>query len=46
MEIAPPTSPIGARLPMVDSVEKVTGAAKYTDDLRLPAMLVGKVLSR
>ncbi len=29
---------------MVDSVEKVTGAAKYTDDLRLPGMLVGKIL--
>ena len=38
------TSPIGARVPMIDSVEKVTGAGKYTDDLVLPGMLVGNVL--
>ncbi len=29
---------------MVDSAGKVTGAAKYTDDLLLPGMLVGKIL--
>jgi 4-hydroxybenzoyl-CoA reductase subunit alpha len=29
---------------MVDSVDKVTGAGKYVDDLSLPGMLVGKVL--
>src|SRR5256712_5663244 len=29
---------------MIDSVEKVTGAGKYTDDLVLPGMLVGNVL--
>ncbi len=39
-----PTSPIGARIPMVDSADKVTGAGKYTDDLALPGMLVGKIL--
>ncbi len=38
------TSPIGARVPMVDSVDKVTGAGKYADDLTLPGMLVGKIL--
>ncbi|HEV2495447.1 MAG TPA: 4-hydroxybenzoyl-CoA reductase subunit alpha [Terriglobia bacterium] len=38
------SSPIGARVPMVDSVDKVTGAGKYADDLALPGMLVGKVL--
>ena len=38
------TSPIGARVPMVDSREKTTGAGIYTDDIRLPGMLVGKVL--
>jgi 4-hydroxybenzoyl-CoA reductase subunit alpha len=37
-------SPIGARIPMVDSVDKVTGKGKYTDDLTLPGMLVGKIL--
>ena len=29
---------------MVDSVDKVTGAGKYTDDLTVPGMLVGKIL--
>ena len=37
-------SPVGERIPMVDSVDKVTGAGKYTDDLTLPGMLVGKIL--
>src|SRR5439155_17052902 len=37
-------SPIGQRVPMIDSVDKVTGAGKYADDLDLPGMLVGKVL--
>jgi len=38
------TSPIGARIPMLDSIEKVTGKGLYTDDMKLPGMLVGKVL--
>ena len=29
---------------MIDSVDKVTGAGKYADDLDLPGMLVGKIL--
>lgn len=37
-------SAIGARIPMVDSADKVTGAGKYTDDLALPDMLVGRIL--
>jgi len=37
-------SPIGARIPMVDSEAKVTGKGKYADDLSLPGMLVGKIL--
>ncbi len=41
---SPSASPIGARIPMVDSVDKVTGAGKYADDLTLPGMLVGKIL--
>ncbi|HMD97443.1 MAG TPA: 4-hydroxybenzoyl-CoA reductase subunit alpha [Terriglobia bacterium] len=38
------SSLVGARIPMVDSVDKVTGAGKYTDDLTLPGTLVGKIL--
>jgi 4-hydroxybenzoyl-CoA reductase subunit alpha len=29
---------------MLDAPEKVTGAGKYTDDMTLPGMLVGKIL--
>jgi len=29
---------------MVDAAEKTTGAGKYTDDLSVPGMLVGKIL--
>ena len=36
--------PIGARVPMIDSVDKVTGKGLYADDLILPGMLVGKIL--
>jgi 4-hydroxybenzoyl-CoA reductase subunit alpha len=39
-----PGSPVGARVPMIDSVNKVTGAGKYTDDFNLPGMLTGKIL--
>lgn len=35
---------IGKRMPRVDALAKVTGKAKYTADLKLPRMLVGKVL--
>jgi 4-hydroxybenzoyl-CoA reductase subunit alpha len=43
---SPPSeaSAIGARIPMLDAVDKVTGSGKYTDDLSLPGMLVGKIL--
>jgi 4-hydroxybenzoyl-CoA reductase alpha subunit len=37
-------SVIGKRLPRTDAKAKVTGEAKYTDDLRLPQMLTGKLL--
>jgi len=37
-------STIGKRIPMIDGVAKVTGAAKYADDLTLPGMLYGKIL--
>src|SRR5215469_16832005 len=35
---------IGRPIPMVDAAAKTTGAGKYTDDLSLPGMLVGKIL--
>ncbi|MCH7494346.1 molybdopterin-dependent oxidoreductase, partial [bacterium] len=38
------SGPIGKRTPLVDGRAKVTGEALYTDDLKLPGMLVGKVL--
>lgn len=37
-------SPIGARVPMIDSADKVTGKGIYTDDMVLPGTLVGKIL--
>src|SRR5437016_1925663 len=35
---------IGKPIAMVDGAGKTTGAGKYTDDLCLPGMLVGKIL--
>ena len=35
---------IGKRIAMVDAAGKTTGAGKYTDDLTVPGMLVGKIL--
>jgi 4-hydroxybenzoyl-CoA reductase subunit alpha len=35
---------IGVRQPLVDGVEKVTGRAQYTADLRVPGMLAGAIL--
>jgi 4-hydroxybenzoyl-CoA reductase subunit alpha len=35
---------IGKPTAMVDAAEKTTGAGKYTDDLAVPGMLVGKIL--
>lgn len=35
---------VGKRLPRVDAREKVTGEAKFTDDIKLPGMLWGKIL--
>src|SRR5579863_1719203 len=37
-------SVIGKRTAMVDAAEKTTGAGKYTDDLAVPGMLIGKIL--
>jgi len=35
---------IGKRTTMVDAAGKTTGSGKYTDDLSLPGMLIGKIL--
>ena len=35
---------IGKRMPRVDTTAKVSGEAKFTADLNLPGMLVGKIL--
>lgn len=37
-------SVIGKRLPMTDAPGKVTGLGKYTDDLSVPGMLIGRIL--
>src|SRR5437762_6619332 len=37
-------SVIGKPIALVDSAGKTTGAGKYTDDLSLPGMLIGKIL--
>ncbi len=36
---------IGRSVPRIDGVEKVTGAARYTGDLKFPNMLFGKILT-
>lgn len=38
-------SVIGKSVPRIDGREKVTGAAKYTGDLKFPNMLYGKILT-
>jgi 4-hydroxybenzoyl-CoA reductase subunit alpha len=35
---------IGKPTAMIDAAQKTTGAGKYTDDLTLPGMLIGKIL--
>jgi CO/xanthine dehydrogenase Mo-binding subunit len=37
-------SVVGSSVPRVDGVDKVTGSAKYTGDLRIPGMIEGKFL--
>lgn len=39
-----PFNVVGKRAPLVDAYGKVTGQAVYTDDIKLPGMLVGKIL--
>lgn len=35
---------VGKRTPLVDALQKTTGEGLYTDDIKLPGMLVGKIL--
>jgi len=44
MSIRQEYSVIGKRLPLVDAVEKATGAARFVDDMYLPGMVYGKIL--
>jgi len=44
MSEARPYSVIGKSVPKIDARDKVTGRAKYTGDLKMPGMLIGKVL--
>src|SRR5438270_8594801 len=37
-------SVIGKSVALIDAAEKTTGSGKYTDDLTLPGMLIGKIL--
>ena len=39
-----PLTTIGHITPRVDAIERVTGQAKYTNDLKLPGMLYARVL--
>jgi 4-hydroxybenzoyl-CoA reductase subunit alpha len=41
---AEPLSYVGQRIPRKDGPEKVTGRAKYTGDIQLSGMLVGRIL--
>jgi xanthine dehydrogenase molybdenum-binding subunit len=40
-----PLSVVGRRLPRWGAHERATGAARYTVDLKLPGMLIGKILT-
>ncbi len=44
VEITGPLDTIGHSTPRVDAIERVTGAAKYTRDIKLPGMLYARVL--
>lgn len=39
-----PLSTVGHATPRIDAVERVTGAARYTRDMRLPGMLYARIL--
>ena len=39
-----PLKVVGRRGPNIDAIERVTGQAKYTGDIEVPGMLVGRIL--
>ena len=39
-----PLTTIGNTTPRIDAIERVTGQAKYTQDIKLPGMLYARVL--
>ena len=39
-----PLKTIGHATPRIDAIERVTGKAAYTNDVRLPGMLYGRIL--
>lgn len=39
-----PLNTVGRRTPRIDALERVTGRAKYTGDIKLPGMLYARVL--
>ncbi len=41
--MTPLTTVVGKRVPRIDAIEKSTGTARYTGDIRLPGMLYGKI---
>ncbi len=43
-EVPPSNSTIGARVPLVDAGEKVTGCGVYVEDLRFPGMLWARMI--
>ena len=43
-EAVQPLTTIGHVTPRVDAMERVTGQAKYTNDIKLPGMLYARVL--
>ena len=34
---------LNSRVPRVDAVDKVTGKALYTDDIKMPGILIGAI---
>jgi 4-hydroxybenzoyl-CoA reductase alpha subunit len=44
MTITQPANLIGKPIPLIDGLKKTTGEGIYTDDIKMPGMLVGKIL--
>ena len=44
MQLTQPANIIGKSIPLIDGLKKTTGEGIYTDDIKMPGMLVGKIL--